>query len=228
MVTTVEVVNVGEDEEAAARALLGSVTGAPGGELGGNVPLSETPTDAPQQVPTAQGRTSPVANSAAMASTPTTRISVQTSTSTSGFGRVVKHLLTPEKIKQSLAWQRGSPNTPDGRRDFKTQVLGQHDFVAFASMSSECPTIEVVHSIATFYQPGAPTHVQSREYGLVGDWEGDIRPTSVKLPKLSPWTWSQLKVVADGELMREHYAAASAEEKGKLWTPSSTVSGGAK
>ena len=36
-----------------------------------------------------------------------------------------------------------------------------------------------------------------------------------------------VKVVADGELMREHYAAASAEEKGKLWTPSSTVSGGA-
>jgi hypothetical protein len=228
MVTTVDVDKVGEESEAAARALLGSVTGAPMGDVSDNAPLRETPTDAPQQVPTApQGRTSPVANSSAMSSTPTTRISGHTNTTTSGFGRALKHLLTPEKIRQSLAWQRGSPTTSDGRRDFKTQVVGQHDLVAFASMSSECPTIEVVHSIATFFQPGAPTHINSREFGLVGDWEGDIRPTSVKLPKLSPWTWSQPKVVADGELMREHYAAASAEEQDKLWTPSSTVSGGA-
>jgi hypothetical protein len=32
--------------------------------------------------------------------------------------------------------------------------------------------------------------------------------------------------MADGELMRQHYAAASAEEQGKLWTLSSTMSGG--
>ena len=117
-------------------------------------------------------------------------------------------------------------NTSDGRRDFKTQVVGQQDLVAFASMSSECPTIEVVHSIATFFQPGAPANIQNREFGQVGDWEGDMRPASVKLPKLSPWMWNQFKVVADGELMIQHYAAASAEERGKLWTPSSTMSGG--
>ena len=36
--------------------------------------------------------------------------------------------------------------------------------------------------------------------------------------------WNQFKVVADGELMIQHYAAASAEELGKLWTSSSTMS----
>jgi hypothetical protein len=101
---------------------------------------------------------------------------------------------------------------------FREEVLaGGPALHIFVYMTEESPLLQVMHSIARFFDIEAGSDLNNKTFGFVGDRTQYREPYPVILPVQNAWRWGEVTVALDKEKASSFYDSTA--NKKQCWLP---------
>ena len=134
--------------------------------------------------------------------------------------RELARSLTHDELKAELQWQAEVKGDGAKEEQLKQDVLhSQQSLRVFGYMRKGSPLIQMVHTISSFNEMGAPPEVKRKIIGMVGDRSSSgSLPVPVILPASNTWKWHKSLNVCMDPVAGAAFSNLP-ENKEKLWKP---------
>lgn len=127
-------------------------------------------------------------------------------------------IMSPEQLKQEFRWQERAGATARTWEKFRDEVLiATQNLDVFVYMADKSPFLQVVHSIAKFFDRRAGPEINNSVIGFVGERTQFRDPHPVILPVRNTWAWTATTAVLDEAEATAFYEQAT--DKRVCWVP---------
>jgi hypothetical protein len=104
---------------------------------------------------------------------------------------VATRKLSTEQVKQEFRWQKKAGATTQMWEKFRDELLiATPNLDVFVYMAGKSPFLQVIHSIAKFFDRSAGQEINNWVIGFVGERTKFRDPHPVILPVRNAWAWS--------------------------------------
>lgn len=136
----------------------------------------------------------------------------------SAFRQLSRRQVSPAQTGKELTWQQRAGPTSTVSDRFRDEVLaGGPQLHILVYMTEESPFLQVMHSIARFFDIEAGVDVNNKTFGFVGDRTQYREPYPVILPVQNAWRWGEVTVCLERDKAKSFYEGATTTKM--CWVP---------